>query len=990
MMRTLVLLFSALVILEVSGCGGATSGSGGNGGGGGGGGTSSNAPTLTGIAPSAAVVGASELSIVAYGANFQGGATIEWNGTQLTTSCVDINLIVSSCSTATALTATVPASDLAAAGTAKVTLSNSAGGGTSNSLTFTIAPAKVGNTWVRAVAEISAANDIVWDAVRSKLYVSVSSTDSAHANTIAVVDPMAGSANSFVSVDSNPNLLSISSDGSYLWSGLDGSNSVQRFLLPRLDKDISFALPTDWAGRSQQAVALQAAPVSPHTLGLIAGRWGSSPTGDGVYVYDDSTARPNHVPGWGAQSGPMIDWMQWGADDTTIYGNQYTTIDAGGIATMKVDSSGGSLANYSGGLFLQPTISQYDRTNGLLYSYGGAYDPAKLSLMGSFDLPETGAEACTADSSLGRYYCVTTYSVGGTDVTAFELWVFDLSSYGLLNRIYFGTTAGSSQSPITGRPQRLVRWGNAGLALLTQSGPYYGNSGGIFLIDGAAVNPNVTPDTTTGMSNASYAWLSSMTPDSATATTGEVQVTLKGKGFSPDSTACWNCNYLQFRYLPTTYVSPTELDITIPLASVSATEPLEISVFDQSSKLFSSNALTFTVQPASGTTQVMPVNLCGLAMAWDENSQRLYVSTADYDGAYPNSIVAVDGSTGTVVKTQGVESNPIFLSRSANGEYLYAAYNSATNLTQLALPGLNTTITAPLRGSGGETWIPGDLKAAPQNPHTVAATLIMPGFHPESLGGIAVFDDGVPRPNLLPGWTGGQKVPASFDTLAWSASDQLLTSAPSYWDDGMTGPLFQLSVDPSGLSYLGQGSTTFDTGGGYLHSDFGTGLIYSDGGSVADPNTGATVGSYQASGLVAPDSSLNRVFILGQTSAQVNTNNYTIESFDQKAFTPVSSITLSNLSGSPIGLIRWGTSGLAVLTSGGLADILENGLGMLYLVQDAKFVSNLRVSGNIRENTVERVQQRWKRMTVRERLALAHEALHRQSNCCKLNEQSQR
>lgn len=449
---------------------------------------------------------------------------------------------------------------------------------------------------------------------------------------------------------------------------------------------------------------------------------------------------------------------------------------------------------------------------------------------------------------------------------------------------------------------------------------------------------------------------------------------------TPDSTACWNCNYLQFRFLPTTYISSTQLSVTIPLASVSATQPLEISVFDQGANLFSSNALTFTALPASSTTQVTPLNLCGLAMTWDDNSQLLYVGTADYDGAYPNSIVAVDPNTGAVVKTQQVESDPSFLSESAGGQYLYAAYNTTTDLTQLALPGLNITVTAPLRNPQGDVWFPGDLKAAPQDPHTVAATMIMPGFSPEALGGVTIFDDGVPRTASLPGWTGGQTVPALYDTLAWSASDQLLTSAPSSWDVG-AGPLYRLQVASSGVSYLGQGTATFDTAGGYIHSDFGTGLIYSDGGSVADPNSGAVVGSYGASGLVAPDSSLNRVFILGQTSTQANTNNFTIESFDQKAFTTVGSITLNNISGSPIALVRWGTAGLAVLTSGGLTDILENGSGMLYLVQDTAFVSGTP-SSSIRGATLERVQQRWKRLTTREILAKVHLALFSRAICC--------
>jgi len=971
-MRKFALFLLTVAILTIESCGG--SGSAGSGGGGtvGVGGGQSNAPALTGIAPSSAIVGASALSLVAYGSNFQDSAAIEWNGTSLATLCVDINLIPTSCSTAAALTATIPASDFAAAGTAKVTLSNPSSG-TSNALSFTISRPPTGNTWVRAVAGISAPNDMVWDAVHSKLLVSIGTTDTSNPNTIAVIDPIAGSATSFVAAGNNPDLLSISSDSAYLWAGLDGSNSVQRFLLPELSNDISFPLPVDWSGNPQQAVALQAAPVSAHTLGLVAGHWGWSPTGDGVYVYDDATVRSNHVPGSGANGGPMIDWMQWGADDTTIYGSQYTTIDAGGIATMTVSSSGVLLKSYGGGLFIQPTITEFDHGDDLLYSYGGAYNPSEPSLVGSFNLPETGAEACTSDSALGRYYCVTTYSVGGTDVTAFELWVFDLKSYALVSRVYFGTTAGSAQSTVSGAPWQLVRWGNAGLAVLTQARPYDGN-GGIFLIDGAAVNPNATPDSTSGTSNGSYAWLSTMTPDAATTTSGEAQVTITGSGFSPDSTACWNCNFLQFRFLPTTYVGPTRLDVTIPLASVSSAEPLEVSVFDQASNLFSSNALTFTVLPSSGTTQVTPLNLCGLAVAWDENSQLLYVATADYDGAYPNSVVAVNPATGTVVGSQAVESDPAFLSDSANGQYLYVAYNSATDLTQLVLPGLNSMATTPLQSPQGGTFVPGDLKAAPQDPNMVAATLIMPGWHPEALGGVTVFENGAPLADYLPGWTGGQTVPAIYDTLAWSASDQLLTSAPSSWDDGMTGPLYSLQVDSSGVSYLGQGNAEFDTAGGYIHSDFGTNLIYSDGGSVADPSTGAIVGSYGASGLVAPDSSLNRVFVLGQTAAQANTNNYTIQSFDQKAFTPVSSIALNNVSGSPIELLRWGNMGLAVLTAGGLADILENGYGMLYLIQDATFVSSVEPAASVRLAVPERVQQRWKRLTIRESLDAVHQA----------------
>jgi len=145
---------------------------------------------------------------------------------------------------------------------------------------------------------------------------------------------------------------------------------------------------------------------------------------------------------------------------------------------------------------------------------------------------------------------------------------------------------------------------------------------------------------------------------------------------------------------------------------------------------------------------------------------------------------------------------------------------------------------------------------------------------------------------------------------------------------------------------------------GQIHSDFATGLIYSDEGKVADPTTQAIVGTYNASGLVAPDSSLNRVFILRQTTGQAGTNHYTVQSFDEKAYGALSFITLNNLVGSPTQLVRWGPSGLAILTM----NQGSGSPGMLYLVQDATFVSSTQVSLPLSKSQ-ELVQRRWKRIS---------------------------
>lgn len=906
-----------------------SSGCGGGGGTTGGGTPPPSPPVLLAIAPSSVVAGTSSIALSLYGSNFASGAYAAWNGTQL----------IAASASATQMTVTIPASDMSAAGSAQLTVVNpSPGGGTSGAQTFTIlATGLSASTWIRNVPGLTGPKDLVWDGVHGNLYASFGSNDPANPNVIATINPLTATVGSTFQAGNNPNLLCISSDSSYLWAALDGANAVQRFLLPSFKKDISFSLPANPYNIPPQAVSLQAAPASPHTVAVVSGNWGQSPPGNGVYIYDDATKRPTFVAGsWVTSGGPSIDWIQWGANGSTVYGNQYTTIDQGGVATLDVTSLGVSFVAYKGGL-VGPALTQYDSSKGLLYSFGDAFNPVNGSLVATFDIPNFNP-ACTADSSLNRYFCVVAYPVGGTDVSNFELWVFNLSTYALLDRLYFGSTPA-----VTGSPHQLVRWGNAGLALTGVAVSSLG-TGGLVLIDGAAVNPNVAPDSSSGMPLSSYVWMTSLTPQQITTTGGPVTVTVDGSNFTKTSTACVNCNYLQFEYLPTTYISPTKLSVTIPASLLATSGPLPISIFDSATNLFSSNALAVTIgSPSSSGTQVTALNLAGLGLAWDANSQLLYAGTADYDGAYPNSIVAINAERGTVSTSQSVRSDPAFLSVSANGQYLYIAYALTTEMTQLQLPALSSSLEWALSNpASSEVYWPGDMKAAPVSPHTTAMTLLDLGFQPAELGGVVVFDDNVLRPNFAQ-YDGSHL----YDALAWGGTDELLTASQV--------PLSVFHVTPSGISSTLAGPSSFNNGDP-MREDFETGLIYSDAGNVADPNTQAQVGSYGASGLVAPDSSLNSVFILGQTASQVNTNNYTIDSFNQSAYTPISSITLTNLLGTPIEFVRWGATGLAVLTAN------RNGgpAGMLYLIQDPNFVTNAHLIRSHSFPPQELVQRPWK------------------------------
>jgi hypothetical protein len=86
-------------------------------------------PAITGIKPSSAVAGGPDFILTVNGSNFVAGSTVQWNGSDRTTTF----------SSATKLTASITASDIQTGGTANVTVNNpSPGGGLSNAKQFTI------------------------------------------------------------------------------------------------------------------------------------------------------------------------------------------------------------------------------------------------------------------------------------------------------------------------------------------------------------------------------------------------------------------------------------------------------------------------------------------------------------------------------------------------------------------------------------------------------------------------------------------------------------------------------------------------------------------------------------------------------------------------------------------------------------------------------------------------------------------------------------
>jgi len=119
-------------------------------------GGSTTAPTLTTLTPNTATAGEPAFALTADGTNFVTGATVLWNGAPRTTTFVS----------ATRVTASIPASDIAAAGSVPVNVRNP-DGQTSGAQTFTINPAGGGGTdtikvFITAPANGATVRGTVW------------------------------------------------------------------------------------------------------------------------------------------------------------------------------------------------------------------------------------------------------------------------------------------------------------------------------------------------------------------------------------------------------------------------------------------------------------------------------------------------------------------------------------------------------------------------------------------------------------------------------------------------------------------------------------------------------------------------------------------------------------------------------------------------------------------------------------------------------------
>ena len=707
------------------------------------------------------------------------------------------------------------------------------------------------------------------------------------------IDPLDGRVDTPQPASNIPNLLALSSDASYLWVAENGDDALRGAICsPKSTPGLMLRFSAS-STTSAQAIGTQGVPRIVQTLLPCCQETQT------VLVLAEtiwSFITTLHATSMGFRCRPDIIRLEC-ANSSNLVPSQGTYASTS-LTTANVTSSGvSSINNYPYDFPAAYPATQkihFDQLTGYLYSDGGqVVNPATGDVIGSFNLSGFLSEyvptLCVVDSSIVFFLGQTEKQYSHN--AGYTIQAFDKTTYRLLGSLNIPQSTGS--------PVDFVRWGNAGLAFNVVPSSTVNLPSAIYLVDGSFVNSSQPADFSNGSGVSLFPNLTTMNPQIASVGAADTTVTLFGTNFVPGTTAFWytpaSPNPIS---LKTVYVSSGQLQATIPasLLTASGTDAITVSNSLPAASA-SQNALTFTVSSSPFTV----MNLNTLDLAWDQNSSLLYASVWSVDAQYPNSIVAINPNTAQVVKSQFTGPDPYLVRPSADGKYLYTAFMAKNAVTQLQLPALNSPLSWSLGAHPkAGPFLAVDLQPAPGASQTTAITVVPSPIdlsYPLRGGGIGnltIFDNNVARPVNLKANGTSTSDELFYDVLQWGANNSTLYSEDNAsWTD-----LNNLAVNSSGVSLLqtypnavndrsspANPDPLFGTGTN-IHFDAGTGYIYDDEGDAIDPATAKLINSYYASGLVVPDSTTNRVYILGQTQAQRDASQFGVHGYAVRILRP--------------------------------------------------------------------------------------------------------
>jgi len=323
--------------------------------------------------------------------------------------------------------------------------------------------------------------------------------------------------------------------------------------------------------------------------------------------------------------------------------------------------------------------------------------------------------------------------------------------------------------------------------------------------------------------------------------------------------------------------------------------------------------ITYAVDASAGTDftmQTIPIQIN--SMAWSAVNQRIYATVPVGAASNPNSLIAINPITASVATafSLGQGTNPSSLALSADGQYAYVIEQTGSEVVRVNLSTLSVDETIQIPGlTAGNT-----IKVPPGLPGSFAVETY------NNTTALLLFDGTVQRSQTFS--AGSLEAQLLY---AWGADD---TTLYAYDDTNVTGTMYQLAASSTGLAATTTTSGVNLADGELNDLQFANGLIYSSTGFVFNPATNSTqatfamqntnpAGTAVSSFEFTIDTTLNRGYFLTNDSPQGVTGQLTIEGFNLMTQQPTWIARFASPQILTTPLLRWGSNGLAFVTSSG-------------------------------------------------------------------------
>lgn len=294
--------------------------------------------------------------------------------------------------------------------------------------------------------------------------------------------------------------------------------------------------------------------------------------------------------------------------------------------------------------------------------------------------------------------------------------------------------------------------------------------------------------------------------------------------------------------------------------------------------------------------QAIPAGLVIRGLAGDLESETVYVSSTSTSAALANRVLAIDGSTGRLMWSVLVGSEPGQLALSDDGRSLYVAVNGSATVRLVDTINRRACGSFGVHGEDtffGPTFV-GDMDVMPGHAETVVISGAYSGVSPD-YAGTFVYDAGQRRRNGTSGHTGARLVVVASETEAYGFNS--LSTEFGFR---------RLRIDASGIreEEVVEGLIDgFNVGGIVLAGD----RVY--GGNIAvDVGRMVRAGSFPADGPVAVDNAAAEAFFVQVDKVRV---------FDTESFLFLRDFDLPiSVRGEGFGfgvlIVRFGERGIAI------------------------------------------------------------------------------